>query len=482
MSKSIKSNYIYNVINLVSSLLFPLIAFPYASRILLPSGVGQVEFYNSIISYIVLLSGIGIPLYGIREIARVRDDEEKLCQTTIELIVLNLFFNFWGYISVFLLVYTLPVIQVNIPLFLLLSSSILLTTIGCSWFYSGVEDFKFITIRGVFVKLICLVFLFIFVHDETDLMWYGGYSVLGSIGNYVVNFLYLRKRINLRYFSINKIKPFRHLKPTLSIFLFNIITSIYLHLDSVMVGFIKGTTYVGYYTAATKLSHMALSVVTSLGTVMLPRISYLIKKGDLEEARRLIQKAYIFVFSLSLPLCLGVIILSPAIIIFYGGGAFKPSILTLQIISPIIVAIGLSNLIGMQILYPIGKVKLVVLSTCVGAIVNFILNLILIPLYAQNGAAVATVFAEISVVFFQLWTARNFIPIHLFNKDSIVILFSSIIMACVCYLLCFVIENNYIRLFSIPIVCILVYSSLLYFNKVSIAVEIFAIIHNKISK
>ena len=293
MAKSIKINFIFNIINTVSSLLFPLFAFSYASRILYAQGIGEVQFFQSIINYVILFTSLGIPMYGIREIARVRDNPELLSQTTIEIIVLNLLLNLVGYIAVVLICLFVAKVQANILLFLILSSSIILTTIGCSWFYNGIEDFKYITLLGLIVKTISLLFLFLFVKTSSDILIYGIYTILGSVGCNIVNFLRLGKYVR---FSFGHLNIKRHVKPTCEIFLFNIVTSIYINLDTVMLGFLKNNISVGFYTAATKVSHILVTLITSFGAVLLPRSSNLIKNKQYEEFYSLSYKSYKWLF------------------------------------------------------------------------------------------------------------------------------------------------------------------------------------------
>ena len=197
MAKSVKVNFVFNLINTISGLLFPLITFPYASRVIMSEGIGQVNFYTSIINYIALFSCIGIPLYGIREIARVRDSQVDLRRTSVVILFLNLLLNVIGYIAVAIICLTVARVQANIPLFLVLSAIIALTTIGCSWFYNGIEEFKYITIRNLIVKIIAVIYLFYAVKTQDDLLQYGIYTVLGTIGNNIFNFLRLRKHIDL---------------------------------------------------------------------------------------------------------------------------------------------------------------------------------------------------------------------------------------------------------------------------------------------
>lgn len=465
MAKSIKVNFIFNLINTVSGLLFPLITFPYASRIIMADGIGQVSFLSSIINYIVIFSSIGIPLYGIREIARVRDNYKELSRTTFEIISLNLILNVLGYIAIAIICLTIERVQENSLLFLVLSSSIILTTLGCSWFYSGIEEFKYITIRNLIIKILSVGFLLIAVQTPDDLLYYGFYTVLGTIGNNVLNFFRLRKHISLRVFKIQDVNIWKHLKPALAVFLFNLITSIYLNLDKVMLGFMQDDMAVGYYTAATNLSHVILYGVTSLGAVLLPRSSYLIKNNRFEEFGEMSQKAYRFVVLLACPLMFGTMCLSEPLIHMFCGNNFDDSIKTLFLISPIILFIGVSNIIGMQVLYPLGMIKIVTISTCVGAASNFICNLLLIPSLSQDGAAIATVVAEMSVMITQIFIGRKYIPFKIIDSTNLKYLLFSIIMYFVCTMSTRQIESELLNIIFIPVIGILVYMTLLLMAK-----------------
>ena len=411
MSKSLKKNYLLNLTNTISTMLFPLITFPYAARIIMADGIGLVNFFSSIISYISLFTCLGIPMYAIRETARVRDNQKELSKTTTEILLLHASLTILGYIAVFIIACTVPKVMVDIPLFLILSTSIFFTAIGCEWFYQGVEDFKYITLRAITIKTLCVILLFVLVKTKDDLMYYAIYTVVGSVGNNIFNFVRLRKYVKLKYLNFRELNPSRHLKPALHIFVLNLVISIYVNLDTVMLGFLKDSASVGYYTGATKLTKMLLGIVSSLGTVMVPRLSNLIQNGQMDDFKRLSQKAVDFVFALSFPLFIGLIVTAPTLIRLFCGPSYEPAISTLQIISPILLFIALSNVIGIQILYPQGKENIVIKCTIFGAITNFTLNLLLIPLLANDGAAIATCVAEFTVTFIMLIIGRKFIPI-----------------------------------------------------------------------
>ncbi len=468
------------MIGTVSGFLFPMITFPYVSRVIMAEGLGQVQFYNSIINYVVLLTSLGIPLYATREIARVRDNIANLSRTTAEILSLNLLLNILGYVAIFIMCFTIDEVRQDVSLFLLLSTSIILTTIGCPWFFSGIEDFKYVTIRGLIIKIICVVFLFVFVRDKDDLIYYAAYSVLGSIGNYILNFLHLRKYVRLETIKFKDLKIWRHLKPAFAVFVFNIVTSIYVNLDKVMVGFLKDNESVGYYTAATTISHIFLSAVTSLGVVMLPRLSNLVKQDDMESFNRLAKKSYNFIVTISIPICGGLIVLAPSLIRVFSGEGFVPAIQTLQIVSPIIIAIGISNLIGMQILYPLGKIKIVTISTLVGAIINFSLNLLLIPQLAQNGAAIATISAEACVTLTQILIARKYITFKIVDKQVFNCFVTTILMSIICLWFMKLGYPDVMNLVIVPIIGFFFYGLIMILTKNQLAVEVLHMVTQKI--
>ena len=350
MTKSVKANYLFNLINSASQLLFPLITFPYASRIMLADGIGQVNFFQSIISYISLFTCLGIPMYAIREVAKVRDNTMEMTRTTVEILLLHAFLSILGYLVVAVICMTVVQVQTNIPLFLLLSTTIFFTAIGCEWFYQGVEDFKYVAVRGLIVKVVSVILLFLLVKTKEDILWYGAYSVLGVLGGNIFNFIRLRKYLCWGMVSFHTLCPMRHLKPALYVFALNVIISIYLQLNNVLLGFMKDTEAVGYFTAATKIMVITMSISSALGAVIMPRTSNLIAEERMDEFKALVQKSYDFIFALAMPLMVGLIFTSPSAVLLLSGEGFVPAILTSQIVAFKILTVGLSGVMGMQVL------------------------------------------------------------------------------------------------------------------------------------
>ena len=414
-------------------MLFPLITFPYVCRVIEADGIGQINFFQSIISYISLFTCLGIPMYAIREIARDRSDVVQMNRTAMEILLLHSMLTLVGYAIVAILCLTVPQIQVNIPLFLILSLTIFFTAIGCEWFYQGIENFKYITIRGLIIKTISLVLLFIFVKSKTDLLYYGCYTVFGVLGGNIFNFFRLRKYIHRENIIFSELHIKRHIKPVLKVFSFSVVTSIYLQLNTVLLGFLKNALAVGYFAAATKVMQMLLQMSACLGSVMMPRASHLIAENKESEFNALIQKSYDFTLAIALPMTVGLIFCAPNLITSLCGVKFENSILPSQIIAPIILMVAISNVFGIQVLFPKGKINIVTLCCGIGAVVDLVLNLCLIPFFSYVGTSIAYLGAEVATTISMFFIGRKYLPITYFKKNHLNYLLGCILMAIVLY-------------------------------------------------
>lgn len=433
MAQSVKVNYILNLINTGTQMLFPLITFPYVCRVIEADGIGQINFFQSIISYISLFTCLGIPMYAIREIARDRSDVVQMNRTAMEILLLHSMLTLVGYAIVAILCLTVPQIQVNIPLFLILSLTIFFTAIGCEWFYQGIEDFKYITIRGLIIKTVSVVLLFIFVKSKTDLLYYGCYTVFGVLGGNIFNFFRLRKYIHRENIIFSELHIKRHIKPVLKVFSFSVVTSIYLQLNTVLLGFLKNALAVGYFAAATKVMQMLLTMSVCLGSVMMPRASHLIAENKEAEFNRLIQKSYDFTLAIALPMTIGLIFCAPSLITALCGVKFEHSILPSQIIAPIILMVAISNIFGIQVLFPKGKINIVTLCCGIGAVADLILNLCLIPFFSYIGTSIAYLGAEVATTVSMYFIGRKYIPIIYFKKSHLTYALGCIVMALALY-------------------------------------------------
>lgn len=403
--RSLKLNFIMNGILTMSTFIFPLITFPYVSRILLPIGTGKVAFATSLISYFSMVAQLGIPTYGIRACAKVRDNREELTRTAHELLIINLVMDAVSYIVLFVVLIFVPQLRQERILYITVSFTIILTSIGMEWLYKALELYTYITVRSVFFKFIALIAMFFLIHKQEDYIIYGGITIFAASASNILNFINAYKYIDLM--PVGNYHITRHLKPVGIFFAMTCATTIYTHLDTVMLGFMTTDADVGYYNAAIKVKCILVSIITSLGVVLLPRASYYVHKGMMDDFNRITRKALNFVFILSIPLLIYFILFARQGIYFLAGTAYTGAIIPMKIIMPTLLLIGLTNILGIQILVPLGREKVVLYSEIAGAVVNVILNALLIPLMASSGAAIGTLVAEFVVLVVQYYALRH---------------------------------------------------------------------------
>ena len=370
--KSLKLNFIMNALLTMSSFIFPLITFPYVSRILLPVGTGKVSFTTSVVSYFALFARLGIPTYGIRACAKVRDDKEALSKTVQELFIINMVMSVMAYLALFVAIAFVPRLQQEKMLLMIVSLTILFNAIGMEWLYKALEQYSYITIRSIVFKFIALLAMFAFIHNQKDYVIYGGISILASSASNVFNFLHAHRYVSVRPVGGYDFK--KHLRAVVIFFAMSCATTIYTNLDTVMIGFIATDTDVGYYNAAVKIKTILVSIVTSLGVVLLPRASYYVENGRMEEFYRITKKAIHFVFLVATPMMVYFMLFAKEGICFLSGSAYIGSIVPMQIIMPTLLLIGLTNIMGIQMLVPLGREKVVLLSEIAGVIVDCVLN------------------------------------------------------------------------------------------------------------
>lgn len=397
---SVKFNFIMNSILTVSSILFPLITFPYISRVLLVDGSGKVAFATSVVTYFTMFASLGVPTYGVRACAQVRDNKEKLSRTVQELLIISGITTAVTYAVFFVSLFLVPKFAAQRELLMIVSVSIGLTTIGVQWLYNALEQYSYITACAIVFKLIGLLLMFCLVREPGDYMVYGAVYVVGSFGSYVLNFIRLRRFVS--FHKTGRYELRRHIRGTLMFFLLSAAASVYVNLDIVMLGFMKGDAEVGYYNAGIKVKTVLTTCVTSLGTVLLPRLSYYIQKGEREAFEKMVSKAFHFVLVLAVPVTAYFMLYAEESILLLAGEAFLPAAASMVILMPTVLLIGLSNITGIQVLTPRGEERKVVWSVTAGAALDFVFNLLLIPRFGASGAAFSTLMAEALVLAVQV--------------------------------------------------------------------------------
>lgn len=477
MNKVVK-NYLYNFSYQILVLIVPLITTPYVSRVLGAKGVGTFSYSNSIVQYFILFGCIGLNLYGEREIAYVQHEKEKRNKVFWELVFLRII---TVSISLTIFNFTLASHGKYASVFLIMCLDILASMVDISWFFQGIEDFKKIVIRNFIIKIVGVVLIFLFVKSSDDLLLYViCHSATLFLGNLSM-WAYIPKLVGKVKISELEIK--KHMKPTIVLFLPQIATSVYTVLDKTMIGLLTGVEEeVAYYEQGQKIVKIVMTLVTSLGTVMMPRVANLFKQNEIEKVKSYLSKSFRFVFFLSFPMMFGLMAVSCNIVPWFFGSGYEKVIPNMMVIAPIIVIIALSNIMGTQYLLPTGRQKEFTISVVTGCVVNFSLNILLIPRFLSIGAAVATVIAETSVTGVQVFFTRkdfNFADIIGKNKHYV---FSSLMMFIPTYLLARYLSPSIINTFICVVVDGVVYLGLLFAMKDETLFEAVVKVKSKIVK
>lgn len=411
--KSIGLNYIMNCILTASAMIFPLISYPYISRVLQPEGVGKVAVANSVIAYFTMAAMMGIPTYGIRACARVRDDRKRLSGLVWELLAVNLLMTVVVYLVFAASLFLIPKLSADKALFAVMSVSILFQMLGVEWLFKALEEYTYITMRSLLFKVIALILMFLCVRDTGDYVIYGALTMFAGVGSNICNIFRMRRLTEPFWVQLKRSGDFgikkyiaqalkKHIKPVGVFFAMTAATTIYTNLDIAMLGFMQTDAQAGYYSAAVKIKGVLVSFVTALGTVLLPRMSYYVQQKMHKEFKLMIRRAFLFVGVVSVPLCVFFMFFARNSILILSGEAFLPAVLPMQIIMPTLVFIGFSNILGIQILVPLGLEKQVLYSELAGAVTDIGINLWLIPSMGAAGAAIGTLIAEAVVLFYQI--------------------------------------------------------------------------------
>lgn len=402
--KSIKLNYLYNLSYQILLLITPLITTPYVSRVLGADGIGIYSFTYSVVSYFTLFASLGVPAYGQREISYVQDNRKKRNKVFWETKLLSLYSTL---ASILLYVFFVKFIVSNHHMiYLVLAFNIINTLADVSWFFQGMEEFGRIVLRNVVFKLINILFIFAFVKQKEDLVIY----VFGIVFLQFLSSLslwgYLPRFIDRP--NLNELKPFHILGTVLALFIPTIAIQIYTMLDKTMIGLLTESSYEnGYYEQALKMSRLVLTLVTALGTVMIPRLGYYFEKGETEKVKDLMYNGYRFVWFLGVPLCFGLIGIASNFVPWFYGEGYDKVIGLLRISGFLILAIGINNVTGMQYLIPTKRQNIFTITVMAGAATNLIMNMVLIPFLYAQGAMIASVFSESIIAILQIFIIRR---------------------------------------------------------------------------
>lgn len=403
---SVQRNVVFNVALSLSQVLFPLLVFPYVSRVLGPQPIGEIAFVDSITQWCILGAALGIPIYGVREIAKVKHDKPKRSVLFSELLVLHVGTTSVMTAALIVSFHTVAAFMPYQTLFWVGTGILFLSASLLEWFFQGMGMFPYITIRAVLVRLVTTIAIFWLVRGPDDVTWYYLLTFVGVALNVVFNGWYARRFVR---FSLRGIRIARHLRPLFYLSSFALVTSVYTLLDTAILGILADKTAVGYYSTALRLVKLVITMLVAVSTVMVATLSFSINQGNRAESVTLLRKSFSLTVLMGVPFSVGLCLVAPNAISLFAGNGFEPAAVALRFLAPTILAVGLSNVFGMQVLNTTNNESLFLRAALVGMAVSLVGNFLLIPWLQATGSAVANVLTEVVVcVLLAMFALRKF--------------------------------------------------------------------------
>lgn len=433
---SIKKNLFYNGMLTVSTYVFPLLVFPYVTRVLGVHNLGICNFVDSIIQYFILFSFLGMQTMASREIAKVNGDKQKLNETFSGLLTLNILTTIVVLCIFFSLIFFVPKFYEYRLLLFIGSAKILANTFLVEWFFVGTENFKYVTIRTIIIRSLYVLSIFLWVNDSSDYVLYFTLSILMFVCNAIVNIYNAYKQIDITFESIN---IHRFVKSFLILGLYQILTSMYTSFNVAFLGFVAGETDVGYYTVSSKIFAILLGAFTAFTSVMLPRMSSIIEHRRYGEFKQKISASIDALLCFSMPIITIVLIFAPIIIRIIAGIGYEDSILLLRMMVPLMLIIGYEQILVLQVLTPMNKDQAILINSIIGALVGVLCNVFFVPHYGKVGSAIAWLISEVSVLIMAQYFVHRYIAMSFPVKRYVVyvlgcipVLFLSVFLSKIC--------------------------------------------------
>lgn len=391
-STNVNKNTLFNTIKSIFGVIYPLITFPYISRVLMAENVGKINFGNSVVSYFSLIASLGVTTYAVRECSKYRENRDKLGEVSSQIISINVVSTIIAYAALIVMLLFARSLDNYRILICIQSSTILFTTLGADWLNTAMEDFRFIAVRTVGMQVISLILMFLFVRRPSDYLIYAIVSVLASSGANIINIFYRRKYCCTRFTFHMNLK--QHLPSILLLFSLILSQTIYVNSDTTILGLIKGDFQVGLYSTSIKIYNIINTVIASIAWVVMPQLSYAFAKENYVEINRLLKYAMNFIVVIGLPCLVGLNVITKEIIYLIAGQEYVDATLSLKILTISLACSLLGGWVSNMILLPSGREKICLRTTMIAAGINLILNLIFIPRWGLNAAASTTAAAE----------------------------------------------------------------------------------------
>ena len=479
-NKSIKVNAALNVTKQLCKVIFPLITMPYVTRVLQTSGYGKYNFGSSIVSYFILLAGLGISDYSIREGARVRDDKAKFQKFSEEVFTINLLSTIVSYAVLFaLLLFSKKLLDYRL-LIIVQSIPIILNTLGCDWVNSVYEDFFYITVRYIVMQILSVALLFVFVRTADDYVMYALVTTIASAGGNILNIFYVRRYFRLKITGNMNLK--QHIKPIMMLFFNTIASTIYVNSDTTMLGYLQDETAVGIYGLATKIYLVIKQLLNAIVMVALPRLSAYLGNGDEKKYNELTNKIFSTICTLVVPAVFGMFVLSKEIVVIIGGNEYNSGVKALKILSVALFFSVLSVFYCCAILLPYKQEKICLMASSISAVINVLLNFWLIPIISYNGAAITTLISEALILVIYIISSRKLVTLRIKIRLILSIAAGCLSIVLICLGIKSLVSNDIIIIFASIIVAVPIYFLLQIFFRNEIIVEMLHEFRIKVKK
>lgn len=452
---SIRKNFAYKSILTISNYIMGFITFPYISRVFGVEKLGLINFVDNTINYFLLFATMGISVLGVREIASVKEIQDEKNKVFSNILGINILFTVITLIVYFLIISLNSTLNQYVELFYIGAAKILFTTFLIEWFYTGIENFKYITIRSIIIKLLYVISVFVFIKHTDDYVLYFILTIGTVVVNAIINMLYARKYVTL---APKEIFNTKYVKNNITLGIYAIMTSMYITFNVMYLGLVSDNTQVGYYTTAFKLYSVILGFFTAFTNVMLPRMSALIAEGNKGRFQELINKSFSVVAKFSIPMILCSIVLAPQIIYVLSGPGYEGAIIPMRIIMPAILFVGVAQVLAIQILMPMKKDRILLIASICGATISVILNVILVAKYHSVGSSIVLIICEMVVTLIYISVAKLYLKIDLHGLLSYKDILRGIIPLMTCILIQKWLDNPFKIILLSAITIITIYS------------------------
>lgn len=477
--RSMGINAVLSGVKTMLSVVFPLITFPYISRVLTVDNVGKYNFATSVMTYVSLFAALGINTYAIRECSKVRDDKSLLDATASEIYTINVISTILSYGVLAALLLFVPFFDSYRLVIAILSINVVFTTIGCEWIYAAYENYLYITIRSLLTHIVSLVLLFVMVRESDDIIPYAVVTVIGTSGG---NLFYMLGRKNYANISIRVTSGIkRHIKPIMTMFANTVTTSIYVNSDIIILEMLTSDRIVGLYSASTKIYTIIKNVLAAVITVSVPRLSSYWERRDIRNYNATCYKVFMVFLLMGAPAMVGLASLSRYVILLVSSSKYAEATGSLQILSIALLFSIFAWFYKSCVLIPTGNEEKILKATVIASVVNIVLNFILIPAWGQNAAALTTLLAELICLGVAYHYGKKYCGFKVKVRDCISVVIGCIFIFAVCRLIPGIVSGTLAIVFLSMCISVIGYAVILVLARNSVAVFLMNVAMKKIN-